>query len=179
MALALLSLRGANLLIMDEPTNHLDLLSQEVLEDVLGDFGGTLLFVSHDRYFIDALATAVWAVEGERLARYEGGYEDYLDERSRPAEAAPKAAAAPAPRPAAPAQRAIRQAKGLAALEESIAEMERRLAALEQELTEASHAMDVARVRALGEEYQATQQRLDAAYAEWEALSEAGGNERL
>ena len=81
MALAVLALHGANFLLMDEPTNHLDLLSQEVLEDVLGDFPGTILFVSHDRYFIDALATAVWAVEGTGVAAYQGGYQDYLDER--------------------------------------------------------------------------------------------------
>lgn len=172
-ALALLALQGANLLVMDEPTNHLDLLSQEVLEDVLGDLTGTLLFVSHDRYFIDALATAVWAIEDERLVRYEGGYEDYLDERSRPAEPPGK------PPPAAPPRRPTtvgqRQARSVASLEAFIGELEARMATLEGELTEASHAMNVTRVRELGAEYQSTQQRLDAAYAEWEALSEGIG----
>jgi len=62
-ALAVLSLQGANFLLLDEPTNHLDIQSQELLEHVLQDFDGTILFVSHDRYFIDALATQVWVVE--------------------------------------------------------------------------------------------------------------------
>ena len=175
-ALALLSLQGANLLIMDEPTNHLDLLSQEVLEDVLGDFGGTLLFVSHDRYFIDALATAVWAVEGDRLARLRraatrttwtsGPGRPRRRPRPRPRRRPGTSGSGPA---------AVAAGAGVGCPGATIGEMEQRLAALEQELTEASHAMDVSRVRALGEEYQATQQRLDAAYAEWEALSEASG----
>src|SRR6266702_4094894 len=62
-ALAKLTLQGSNLLILDEPTNHLDLQSRQFLEEVLGEFEGTLLFVSHDRYFIDSLATKVWAIE--------------------------------------------------------------------------------------------------------------------
>jgi ATP-binding cassette subfamily F protein 3 len=73
-ALAKLTLQGSNLLILDEPTNHLDLQSRQFLEEVLGEFEGTLLFVSHDRYFIDSLATKVWVIEDGVLIPYMGNY---------------------------------------------------------------------------------------------------------
>src|SRR5205085_5924909 len=62
-ALAKLELAGANFLILDEPTNHLDIRSQAALQDVLQEYAGTILFVSHDRWFIEALATQLWSVE--------------------------------------------------------------------------------------------------------------------
>src|SRR3989475_8947026 len=76
-ALAKLTLQGSNLLILDEPTNHLDLQSRQFLEEVLGEFEGTLLFVSHDRYFIDSLATKVWVIEDGVLIPYMGNYTEY------------------------------------------------------------------------------------------------------
>ena len=71
-------LRPSNLLLMDEPTNHLDLNSKEVLLDALRSFGGAVVFVSHDRYFIDHLATRVVEVEGGGVRSYPGDYEYYL-----------------------------------------------------------------------------------------------------
>ncbi len=78
LALALLTLHGANVLLLDEPTTHLDLDSQEVLQDVLLGFNGTILMVSHDRYLIDALASHVWMVEDRTIEQYEGNYSDYV-----------------------------------------------------------------------------------------------------
>jgi ATP-binding cassette, subfamily F, member 3 len=74
LALARLAARHANLLILDEPTNHLDLLAREQLEAVLQGFEGALLFVSHDRYFIDKLATEIWPIEAGVLKRFEGNW---------------------------------------------------------------------------------------------------------
>ncbi len=74
LALARLSAREANLLVLDEPTNHLDVAAREALETVLLDYDGTLLFVSHDRYLIDKLATEVWLVDGGTLVRHEGNW---------------------------------------------------------------------------------------------------------
>ena len=71
-------LNPSNLLLLDEPTNHLDLDSKEVLLDALADYGGTLIFVSHDRYFVDRLATKVIEVGGGEAPLYPGGYEDFL-----------------------------------------------------------------------------------------------------
>ena len=73
-------LTGANFLILDEPTNHLDISSQENLEKVLTDFSGTILLVSHDRYFVDALASHTWALEpdSKSVTVVKGGYSRYL-----------------------------------------------------------------------------------------------------
>ena len=81
LALALLALQGANLLLLDEPTNHLDLPAQEVLQETLEDFAGTILLVSHDRYLVNRLATQIWDVNGKRLKIYSGSYDDYLEKR--------------------------------------------------------------------------------------------------
>jgi len=82
LALARLSLRHANLLVLDEPTNHLDLAAREQLESVLIDYEGTLVFVSHDRYFIDKLASELWLISGGLLRRFEGGWTAYQRERA-------------------------------------------------------------------------------------------------
>ena len=79
LALAKMLLNASNVLVLDEPTNHLDLDSKEVLLDALEDYGGTLVFVSHDRYFVDKLATKVIEVGGGEAPLYPGGYEDFLD----------------------------------------------------------------------------------------------------
>jgi ATP-binding cassette subfamily F protein 3 len=78
LALARLCLDPGNFLLLDEPTNHLDLPTREALEDALAGYGGTLLFVSHDRYFINRVATKVAAFEDGRVRLYDGGYDDYL-----------------------------------------------------------------------------------------------------
>jgi ATP-binding cassette subfamily F protein 3 len=78
LALARLCLDPGNFLLLDEPTNHLDLPTREALEDALAGYGGTLVFVSHDRYFINRVATKVAAFEDGRVVVHEGGYDDYL-----------------------------------------------------------------------------------------------------
>jgi len=110
LALAKLTLARANFLILDEPTNHLDVTAREALEGVLDEYDGTLLFVSHDRYFIDKLATQVWAIGDDRRIRtYLGNYTDYVrtnaksEVGSRKSEA-DGAKAAPVAAKAAPAQ---------------------------------------------------------------------------
>jgi len=83
LALAKMLLRASNVLLLDEPTNHLDLDSKEILLEALSDYGGTLVFVSHDRYFVDRLATKVIEVGGGEAPVYPGGYEDFLDWKQR------------------------------------------------------------------------------------------------
>jgi ATP-binding cassette, subfamily F, member 3 len=84
-ALARLTLQGANFLLLDEPTNHLDLASQEVLQEVLARFPGTILLVSHDRYLVEALATHIWWLAGEELRAYKGNYSEYLRQHAEEA----------------------------------------------------------------------------------------------
>src|SRR5208282_3826738 len=81
LALAKMLLKPSNLLLMDEPTNHLDLFSKDVLLDSLRAFSGTVVFVSHDRHFIDGLATRIVEVENGKLTSYYGDYEYYLEKK--------------------------------------------------------------------------------------------------
>jgi ATP-binding cassette subfamily F protein 3 len=107
LAVARMLLRPSNTLLLDEPTNHLDLDSKDVLLEALEDFGGTLVFVSHDRYFVDKLATKVIDVGGGEAVLYPGNYEELL--WSRKQQAAP---VLPVPAPSSPRPRVVPAAKG-------------------------------------------------------------------
>jgi ATP-binding cassette subfamily F protein 3 len=100
LALARMLVRPAALLCLDEPTNHLDLASREVLESALAGFPGTIVFISHDRYFINRIATVVVEVAHGTLTPYPGSYDDYLDAKARGAVPDPARAPGPAPGPA-------------------------------------------------------------------------------
>ena len=91
LAVARMLLRPSNTLLLDEPTNHLDLDSKDVLLDALEDFGGTLIFVSHDRYFVDKLATKIVEIGGGGALIYPGTYEEFLWSRKQRETAAEKA----------------------------------------------------------------------------------------
>jgi len=81
-ALAKAILQGANLLLLDEPTNHLDILSKEKLEDALMSFNGTLIAVSHDRYFLSKITTRIWEFDGDGIADFDGSYNYYLEKKN-------------------------------------------------------------------------------------------------
>ena len=166
---------GANFLVLDEPTNHLDIESREALEDALLGFPGTLLFVSHDRALIEALATRTLAIEGGRLNGREGGFGDYAR-----AHASPPAPEQPKPKPAKPkqpkeprpSQRAARQT---AKLERAIATLEEELGALETRLSQPEAYGDDAAVAEDGTRHQELQKELAYLYREWERnAAEAG-----
>jgi ATP-binding cassette, subfamily F, member 3 len=117
LALAKMLARPAALLCMDEPTNHLDLASKEVLEEALAGFTGTIVFISHDRYFINRIATQVVEVDHGRLTSHLGSYDDYLDHKSK-AVATPPAAETPrttAPKSAPGDQASVRRDRSSAA----------------------------------------------------------------
>ena len=115
LAVARMLLRPANTLLLDEPTNHLDMDSKDVLLDALEDFGGTLILVSHDRYFIDKLATKVIDVGGGAASVYPGGYEEYRWSLAKREEEAAAKAAAPAKAGARQGRRRRRKAGARAA----------------------------------------------------------------
>ncbi|MDY7080536.1 MAG: ABC-F family ATP-binding cassette domain-containing protein [Chloroflexota bacterium] len=176
-ALAVLALQGANVLILDEPTNHLDIPSQEVLQDVLSGFGGTLLIVTHDRYLIRKLATCVWVVEDGQLWEFEEGYEEYRDwemqrrqqiqshqtEETRAKTEREQAREAYKAAKRRVAQRARRQAE----LERKIHQLEVRRAQLEAQLSAASEQQEIERVRQLGIEYASVEAELDTLLVAW------------
>jgi ATP-binding cassette, subfamily F, member 3 len=123
LAVARMLLRPSNTLLLDEPTNHLDLDSKDVLLEALEDFGGTLIFVSHDRYFVDRLATKVIEIGNGQALVYPGNYEEFLWSRKEQARIASEAAAAPrapaaAPRPARGAATASAGTAAVASYEE-------------------------------------------------------------
>jgi ATP-binding cassette subfamily F protein 3 len=198
LALAKMLLRPSNLLLMDEPTNHLDLFSKEVLLDALRSFDGTVVFVSHDRYFVNGLATRVVEVEGGALVSYYGDYEYYLEKKERGTPAAsPDAARAAAPRqsaaaeaPPLPLPEATREErkmgreeekqrkreeqgrqKQLAAVEAEISRTEAELARLEVEMNGPGFFDDPQRGAEAGERHAALNSRVEELYGEWEALS--------
>ncbi len=165
LALAKLMLDDANLLLLDEPTNHLDIPSQEVLEEALDGFSGTLLLVSHDRFFIDRIATQVWWIDGATVSQHAGNYTAAQRARARraPMVSAPPPAARPARKagPPAPGRRAR--------LEDEIEELERKLAAVEQALADGRTYDDAARVAELTQQYDQLNRGLQERYRAWEA----------
>ena len=175
--LAVLAIRGANFLLLDEPTTHLDIASQEVVQEVLAHFEGSILFVSHDRYLIDALATHVWAIEEGRMQVYEGNYSAYLAERERRAEqeatpAVPQARDDQRRRERQMEREARKHAERLHTLEAEIHCLERELEELEQLITLATRQQDAGRVHQLGLQYQKLEDALAERLQEWERAAE-------
>jgi ATP-binding cassette subfamily F protein 3 len=178
LALARLTLERANLLVLDEPTNHLDIASREALEEVLAGFEGTILFVSHDRYFIDRLATRLWVIENGYLRTYLGNYSDYLHQLEReqarsswPAEAASERRPDQSSRPGGSNRDLRRLKQEVAAVERQISCLEQRLNELSDHLSRATAAQDVEAITRLGREYEESQAELEGAYAACEELS--------
>ncbi len=183
-ALAKLTLQGSNVLILDEPTNHLDLQSRQFLEEVLGEFEGTLLFVSHDRYFIDSLATKVWVIEDGVLIPYMGNYTDYRT-RKRPIvldvpEPIKNTTNIPARVKTSVSPSASGQKKQLRVKVRSIEDVEReidkvetRVKTLEDELAQAALKGDAAQLTQLYADYEQAKTRVDELLIEWEQLGAA------
>ena len=179
LALAKLALDGANFLLLDEPTNHLDIPSQEILQDVLDSFNGTILLVSHDRYLIDALATQIWDIQPGGMTVFEGTYQEYLQARDLARQGGREPQPVPArvePKPAArpsngkPALSPFQRQRRLQEIEQTINRLEIGLVDLSGELGEASAAGAVDRVRMLGEAYNSAEAELERALHEWETL---------
>lgn len=182
LALALLALEGANFLLLDEPTNHLDIPAQEVLQEVLEHFDGTILLVSHDRYLISRLATQVWELCEGRMEIFEGPYAELADLRTRESEAA-KAQAAAARSEERRSQNGDKQSKiearrrerALAEIEEHIHTLEAQLTQVEHDLAEASHAQNLAQIQQLSAAHAKVQEKLEQSMLAWEQLAAEHG----
>lgn len=180
-SLCRLMLRQANVLVLDEPTNHLDLLSKEALEDALQDYDGTILFVSHDRYFIDALATQVLEVGPDGYTSYLGNYSEAQRKRGESATQSPVAGDAPRKQAlASPADgsgdksRPVRSAdlRKLQArvqqLEASITAAEARMEAIQHDMVDAAQAQDFVRLSSLQQELDALDVQHATLLTDWE-----------
>ncbi len=184
--LAKLFAQPSNLLVMDEPTNDLDVETLELLEELLGDYTGTLLLVSHDRDFLDNVVTSTLVLEGEgRVGDYVGGYTDSLRQRPAPAQsgmavARASATAVPAAKPAAApvaeaatARRKLsfKDARELEQLPARIEQLERDVEGLTGAMNDpAFYTRSSAEVTAHTQQLSRVQAELDAAYARWEEL---------
>ncbi len=159
-----------NLLILDEPTNHLDIASREWIEQAIDSYGGALIFVSHDRYFVDKFAERVWELDGGEIHDYPFGYRKYREMKAREA-AQPQPARQEKPKKEKPERPKSTKdaAKQLARLEREIEKQEQLVADFDPQITAAG--ADYVDLGRLMEEKAAAQAALDRLYEQWEALS--------
>ena len=161
-----------NLLILDEPTYHLDIQSREWIEEAVEEYEGNLLFVSHDRYFIDRFATRVWVLEDGQVTDFRGSYGEYRAARERKqAQAVPAPAAAPAEKKEKP-----RRPGGTKNLEKEVAAAERAVAKAEEQMYELGlqieeAASDYLKLQELYEQREALEEEILKLYGTWERLS--------
>ncbi len=170
--LCMLMRSDVNLLILDEPTNHLDIASREWMEDALEDYGEALMFVSHDRYFIEKFATRIWAFEDGQVTDFRGGFQAFREYRERQ-EAIKQSARAAQPRP----EKKPPRKKGTPEREKQLRRTEREIEKLEGRIRELdaeaeANGSDYQRLMEIDEERSGLSAQLDALYEEWEELSE-------
>lgn len=190
-SLAKLVLSNANFLILDEPTNHLDIMSKEILEDALNGYEGTILYVSHDRYFINRTAHRILDLTEGQFVSYVGNYDYYLEkhdtvmaaiEASTPQSAdadntaATKAAESEVKldwKAQKEEQARLRKKENdLKKCEEKIAELETRISEIDTEMSDPSIGTQVAKLQELSKEQTSCQEQLEKLYEQWEELAE-------
>ena len=171
-----LMLRQDNFLILDEPTNHLDMDSREMLETALLGFEGTILTVSHDRYFINRIADRVLVMEPDGVTEYLGNYDDYLEKLAQ--KNAPEEELAPQKtktalreekkREKAAIEAARREKARIANLETQITDLEEQMTKLEIEMSDPEAYQDNARAQSMNKRYNDLQKKIADLYEEWE-----------
>ena len=188
-SLAKLMLSNANFLILDEPTNHLDIVSKEILENALKDYTGTVLYVSHDRYFINQTATRILELTGQTLVNYIGNYDYYLEKKEELTRIyAPAADAAAPEETAAPSEasstkldwkaqkeeqaRLRKKENELKKTEKRIEELETRDSEIDEEMSKPEVATNVAECVKLSKEKAEIAAELEELYEKWEELAE-------
>jgi len=190
-SLAKLVLSNANFLILDEPTNHLDIMSKEILEDALNGYEGTILYVSHDRYFINRTAHRILDLTEGQFVSYVGNYDYYLEKHDTVMAAieanAPQNADADSAVAAKAAESEVKldwkaqkeeQARlrkkenDLKKCEEKIAELEERISEIDTEMSDPAIGTQVAKLQELTKEQAACQEQLEKLYEQWEELAE-------
>jgi ATP-binding cassette subfamily F protein 3 len=170
--LAKLILSNPNFLILDEPTNHLDIASREVLEGALSEFGGTILVVSHDRYFLNKVVNKIYAIENKTLKEYLGNYSYYEEKKREEKEALQKSLESA--KQEKKAKREIKKAKpkikkrSLVQIEKEISEIDQKIEEIDYLLSTEEVYTDWQKLLELNEEKEALSKKLEKLYAEWE-----------
>ena len=176
LALCKLFRKNPNFLILDEPTNHMDIASKEALEELLLDFEGTILFVSHDRYFIKKLADKLLVFSEDGVEFKDMGYEEYLlqqENNKQPDEPIHKTKEKPQKKTfTTPAKEKAKRERALKKAEEKVAFLEAKIEELKAELSAPENLSDYVKLSALGEELDALEEELLNALDEWEKLAE-------
>ena len=169
--LCMLMKEDVNFLILDEPTNHLDIDSREWIEEAVGDFGGTLLFVSHDRYFINRFATRIWELKDGTITDFKGSYEKYCSYQQMTAKQPAPPAEKKAPRrEAEPRRRSGGNEKKAAKLEREIARLEQALAEIDRQREQ--YASDYEKLMELDSQAQAYNEQIEELMRQWEQYSQ-------
>lgn len=190
-SLAKLVLSNANFLILDEPTNHLDIMSKEILEDALNGYEGTILYVSHDRYFINRTAHRILDLTEGQFVSYVGNYDYYLEKHDTVMAAIEANAPQNADADSAVAAKATesevkldwkaqkeeqarlrKKENDLKKCEEKIAELEARISEIDTEMSDPAIGTQVAKLQELTKEQAACQEQLEKLYEQWEELAE-------
>ncbi|MFZ6026217.1 MAG: ribosomal protection-like ABC-F family protein [Chloroflexota bacterium] len=172
LALAILALEGTNFLVLDEPTNHLDLPAQEVLQEVLQEYRGTILLVSHDRYLVDRLATRIWELRAGRLNVFAGNYRQFVLSRTAPAGSKSRQLLlAPKPLVRDNSRETRKRQEALGRIEERIREQEEKVKRLASEMQHPGKRWSYDQIHAKSEEYARAQARLEELLGEWEKLA--------
>ena len=158
-----------NLLILDEPTNHLDIQSREWIEEAVEEYEGNLLFVSHDRYFIDRFATRIWMLEEGHITDFKGTYQEYLAFKAK------KTAPAPAPAKEEPKKDKPKRPGGTKILEKEVAAAERAVGKAEEEMYDLTQQIEEAsadylKLQELYEKKEALEEEILKLYGRWEDL---------
>ncbi len=165
-----------NLLILDEPTNHLDIDSREWIEEAVEDYEGNLLFVSHDRYFIDRFATRVWMLENGGITDFRGTYREFTAARERSGSGRPVKEESISPTRAAPRAEKKKRPGGTKELEKQVNAAEREVARAEERMYELEQEIEAAssnylQLQELYERRQVLEDEIAALYRKWEALA--------
>ncbi|MCL5035808.1 MAG: ABC-F family ATP-binding cassette domain-containing protein [Chloroflexi bacterium] len=176
-ALALLTLKPVNLLLLDEPTNHLDISSREVLAEAVEKFDGTVVMISHDRYFLDRTVNKVFELDGESISQYLGNYSEYFEKKKKERKAAPKAAPVPEKKKRKQKQQKHKKAappkgpdykKLMHEIEEMIEDKEFELKVIEEELADTSLYLDLEKQKDAGERHDRVRSEIMELNRKWE-----------
>ena len=167
-----------NFLILDEPTNHMDIIGKETLEDILKDYTGTVIFVSHDRYFIKRVATAVLDFKSGQTVYYPYGYDEYLNKHTENKEVKETAVKPENKKKGytTPLKEKAKRERAIKKCEEKIALLEERLEGILTELSYEENISDYIKLSELQKAEEETETELDLAYNEWERLSSEMGD---